>query len=134
MCGYMFAFLMVLYLEMELLDSMGTLSWTVWGTGKHFPKSLSFYICSSNVQGFLQLLILTNTCYYHFEYGHSSLLKWSDISSLHLVLSGEKHLWCGAVVGVNRKKVFETLSSSFRRPLNIFVMAIEYSCGSRLRI
>ena len=101
-----------------------------------FPRvaELFIFLPADRVWGFRFLLILTNTCYYHFEYGHSSLLKWSDISSLHLVLSGEKHLWCGAVVGVNRKKVFETLSSSFGRPLNIFVLVIEYSCGSRLRI
>ena len=51
---HVFSFLLGIYLRLELLDQMVTLSLTFWGTARLFSKEATpFYIPTSNVHGFI---------------------------------------------------------------------------------
>lgn len=65
LCGYVFLFLLGIYLEMELLGYMVTLYLTSLETTRLFFKTVAlFYIPTINIWGFLFIHILVDICYY----------------------------------------------------------------------
>ena len=85
--GDFFPILLSMYLELELLGHIITLTLTFWGITKLFYKSAApLYIPISNICKYIFLHILTYTCYCLFHYSHHREHKMVYLVNLICIL------------------------------------------------